>query len=230
MKDNNEVSFSNIDRNIIKCPYDHIVVEGVIGVGKTSLCRLLTVHLDGMCVLEDFESNPFIRDFYRSPKTYAFKTQLFYLISRFKQHLELPLPDLFNSPLVVDYMFQKDRIFAMVNLDDREYELYNTIWEVLEPKINPPDIIVYLQASTDRLLKRIKKRGRDYEKNISCEYLEALNAAYDEFIFHYTMAPVFIVNTDEIDFVEKREHIDDLVKKIVEHHSGITFYNPIGKS
>ncbi len=229
MKDNNEVSFSNIDRNIIKCPYDHIVVEGVIGVGKTSLCRLLTVHLDGMCVLEDFESNPFIRDFYRSQKTYAFKTQLFYLISRFKQHLELPLPYLFNSPLVVDYIIQKDRIFATVNLDDNEFELYNTLWDVLEPKIKPPDLVVYLQASTESLLKRIIKRGRDYEKNISREYLEALNNAYNDFFFHYSMAPVFIVNTDEIDFVESDEHLIDLIEKIVEHHSEITFYNPRGK-
>lgn len=219
----------SIDENPLKCPYDYIVVEGVIGVGKTSLCRLLADHLGGMCVLENFESNPFIRDFYRSPKTYAFKTQLFYLISRFKHHLELPLPDLFNSPLVIDYMFQKDRIFAMVNLDDDEFELYNTVWDVLEPKITPPDLVVYLQASTERLLQRIIKRGRDYEKNISREYLEALNNAYNDFFFHYSMAPVFIVNTDEIDFVQSDEQLRDLVEKIVEHHSEITFYNPRGK-
>jgi len=221
------MEYKNNDENKIECPYNYIIVEGVIGVGKTSLCRLITERLGGMCILEDFESNPFIRDFYRAPEKNAFKTQLYYLISRFKQHLEMPFPDLFNSPLVVDFMFQKDRIFAIVNLDDKELDLYNTIWDVLEPRIKPPDLVVYLQASTNRLMRRIMKRGRDYEKNISREYLEALNTAYDEFIFHYSMAPVFIVNTDEIDFVENDEHLDDLMEKIVEHHSGITFYNPI---
>jgi len=211
------------------CPYNYIIVEGVIGVGKTSLCRLIAEHLGGMCILEDFESNPFIRDFYRSPEKNAFKTQLFYLISRFKQHLELPLPDLFNSPLVVDYMFQKDRIFASVTLDDNELELYNMIWEVLEPKIRPPDLVIYLQASIDRLLRRILKRGRDYEKNMSREYIEALNTAYDDFIFHYTAAPVLIVNTNDIDFVEKKEHLNDLIDIMIQPHAGITYYNPAGR-
>jgi len=223
------MSNKKIDVKSLKCPYDYIVVEGVIGVGKTSLCELIAAKLGGMCILENFESNPFIRDFYRSPRTFAFKTQLFYLISRFKQHLELPFPDLFNSPLIVDYLFQKDRIFATVNLDDSEFELYNTVWDVLAPKIKPPDLVLYLQASSERLLKRIAKRGRDYEKNISREYLEALNTAYNDFFFHYSMAPVFIINTDEIDFVESSEHLEDLIEKIIERRSGITFYNPGGK-
>ena len=220
---------TNIHENSADCPYNYIVVEGVIGVGKTSLCRLIKEKLGGMSVLENFESNPFIEDFYRSQKQFAFKTQLFYLISRFKQHLELPLPDLFNSPLIVDYLFEKDRIFATVNLDDNELDLYNTVWDVLAPKINPPQLVVYLQASTDRLLKNIFKRNREYEQNISREYLEALNTAYNEFFFHYSYAPVFIINTDEIDFVESDEHLDDLIEKIIENHSGITFYNPRGK-
>jgi deoxyguanosine kinase len=220
---------TNTDEKSLECPYNYIVVEGVIGVGKTSLCKLIREKLGGMYVLENFESNPFIIDFYKSQKQYAFKTQLFYLISRFKQHLELPLPDLFNSPLIVDYLFEKDRIFATVNLDDNELDLYNTVWDVLAPKIKPPQLVVYLQASTDRLLKNIAKRNREYEQTISREYLEALNTAYNEFFFHYSDAPVFIINTDEIDFVESDEHLDDLIGKIVENHSGITFYNPRGK-
>lgn len=223
------MKMNNIDKKSAECPYNYIVVEGVIGVGKTSLCKLIKEKLGGMSVLENFESNPFIEDFYKAQRTYAFKTQLFYLISRFKQHLELPLPDLFNSPLVVDYLFEKDRIFATVNLDDNEFELYNTVWDVLAPKIKPPQLVVYLQASTDRLLKRIAKRSREYERAISREYLEALNTAYNEFFFHYSDAPVFIINTDEIDFVESSEHLDDLIEKIIENHSGITFYNPRGK-
>lgn len=210
-------------------PYRYIAIEGVIGVGKTSLCRLLAEHLNGICLLEDFDSNPFIRDFYRSPRDYAFKTQLFFLISRFKQHLELPLPDLFRSTLIVDYIFQKDRIFASVNLDDDELELYNTLWKVLEPKIPAPDIVVYLQASTEHMLNRIKLRGRSYEKNISREYLEALNNAYNDFFFHYPLAPVFIVNTDNIDFVSNERDLRDLIENIIEPHSGITFYHPGGK-
>ena len=209
-------------------PYKYIAVEGVIGVGKTSLCTLLADELKGLCVLENVDGNPFIEDFYDSPKSYAFKTQLFYLISRFKQQLEMPQPDLFHSTIILDYIFQKDRIFANVNLDDNELELYNTVWEVLEPKIVAPDLVVYLQASTDRLLKRISKRGRGFEKHISREYLEALNTAYNDFFFHYSASPVFIVNTDEIDFVESEEHLRDLIGKILERHSGITFYSPRG--
>jgi len=212
----------------LNCPYDYIVIEGVIGVGKTSLCRLLSERLDGRCILEDFESNPFIEDFYRSPRENAFKTQLYFLISRFKKQLEMPLPDLFDSPVIVDYIFQKDRIFATVNLDDDEMELYNTIWNVLAPKVRPPDLVVYLQASTKRLLERIRKRGRSYEKNISHEYLEALNNAYNDFFFHYSDAPVFIINTDDIDFVESPEHLDDLVSRILIPRSGTYFYHPGG--
>ena len=209
-------------------PYDYIVTEGVIGVGKTSLCRLLADSLGGRCILENVESNPFIGDFYRSPRENAFKTQLYFLISRFKKQLEMPLPDLFDSPLIVDYIFQKDRIFATVNLDDDEIELYNTLWNVLLPKVRPPDIVVYLQASTNTLLKRIRRRDRTYERNISFEYLEALNNAYNDFFFHYSSAPVFIVNTDDIDFVNSPDHFTDLIAKIVEPHSGITFYHPGG--
>jgi len=212
----------------ITIPYDYIVIEGVIGVGKTSLSNLLTGRLGGRLILEDFESNPFIEDFYRSPRENAFKTQLFFLISRFKKILELPPPDLFQSPLIVDYLFGKDRIFATVTLDDDELELYNTVWKVLAPKIRPPDLVVYLQASTDRLLERIRRRGRSYERKISFEYLEALNNAYNEFFFHYDEAPVFIVNTDDIDFVRSKSHLNDLAVKILEHRTGITFYHPGG--
>ncbi|MFC1511982.1 deoxynucleoside kinase [Candidatus Latescibacterota bacterium] len=211
-----------------ECPYSSIVIEGVIGVGKTSLAKQLAERLGGRALLESFEANPFIREFYKSPRAFAFKTQLYYLISRFQQNREMPPPDLFTSPLVVDYLFQKDRIFATVNLDDSELELYNLIWSVLEPKVRPPDLVVYLQAATENLLKRIMKRGRDYERNISFEYLEALNTAYDDFFFHYTAAPVFIVNTDEIDFVRKSADLEDLVARILEPRSGITFYNPRG--
>ncbi len=210
----------------VKCPYHYIAIEGVIGVGKTSLCKLLAEHFKGRCLLEDIESNPFIVDFYRSPREYAFKTQLFFLVSRFKQHLEMPLPDLFHSPLIVDYIFQKDRIFATVNLDDDELDLYNTVCNVLEPKLRSPELVVYLQASTGRLLDHIRKRGREYEKNISSEYLDALNNAYNDFFFHYSLAPVFIVNTDEIDFIESPVQLNDLAKKIAQPHKGINFYNP----
>ena len=172
--------------------------------------------------------NPFIEDFYRSPRENAFKTQLYFLIYRFKKQMEIPPPDLFDSPLLVDYLFQKDRIFAVVNLDDDELELYNTLWNVLAPKVRTPDLVVYLQASTGTLLQRIMERGRDYERNISQKYIEALNNSYNDFLFHYSMSPVFIVNTDDIDFVKSPEHFTDLVRKVVEPHSGISFYHPGG--
>ncbi|MFA6471614.1 MAG: deoxynucleoside kinase [Candidatus Latescibacterota bacterium] len=218
-----------MDPNPLKCPHRYIAVEGVIGVGKTSLCRLLAEYFNGISVFEDFETNPFIKDFYRSPREYAFKAQLFFLISRFKQYMELPPPNLFGSPLVVDYIFQKDRIFASVTLDDDELDLYQTVCNVLEPKIVPPDLVVYLQASTDHLLKRITMRGRGYEQNISREYIEALNNAYNDFFFHYTAAPVFIVNTDNINFVTHSGDLRDLITKIVEPRHGITYYHPGGK-
>ncbi|MFC1606329.1 deoxynucleoside kinase [Candidatus Latescibacterota bacterium] len=212
----------------LQCPYHFIAIEGVIGVGKTSLCRLLAEKFGGRCFLEDFQSNPFIADFYRSPRDFAFKAQLFFLISRFQQHMEMPPPDMFHSPLIVDYIFQKDRIFASVNLDDNELGLYNLVCDVLEPRLRIPELVVYLQASTSQLLKRIRRRNREYEKSISTEYLEALNNAYNDFFFHYTQAPVFIVNTDEINFVDKPEQLDDLARNIAQHHSGITFYSPKG--
>jgi deoxyguanosine kinase len=213
-----------------KCPQHYIAIEGVIGVGKTSLCTLLAEGLGGRCVLEDFESNPFIEDFYRSPREFAFKAQLFFLISRFKKKMELSIPeDLFDSPLVVDFLFEKDRIFAAVNLDDDEIELYNMVWNVLAPRVRRPDLVVYLQASTDKLFERIQKRGRKYEKAISREYLEALNNAYNDFFFHYTSAPIFIINTDDIDFVESPGHLSDLMNNIMKPHTGITFYHPGGR-
>jgi len=212
----------------MKCAHDYIVIEGVIGVGKTSLVKLMTERLKGRCILEDFETNPFIADFYKSPRDNAFKAQLFFLLSRFKKQMEIPLPDLFDSPLIVDYIFNKDRIFATVNLDDNELDLYNTVWNVLAPKVRTPDLIVYLQASTNKLQDRIKKRGRSYEKTISHEYLEALNNAYNDFFFHYNDSPVFIVNTDDIDFVESPGHLEDLIAKIAEEHNGTTFYHPGG--
>ena len=212
----------------MKNPHDYIVIEGVIGVGKTTLANLIAERLGGRCILEGVDSNPFIRDFYRSPRDFAFKTQLYFLISRFKKIMELPLPDLFDSPLVTDYIFQKDRIFATITLDDDELELYNTLWNVLAPKIRPPDLVVYLQASTKTLLDRIRKRGRSYEKHISVEYLEALNNAYNDFFFHYADSPVFIVNTDDIDFVRSPVHLSDLLTKICEPRSGTTFYHPGG--
>ncbi len=209
-------------------PYDYIAIEGVIGVGKTSLCTLLAERLGGYCILENFEANPFIEDFYRSPRDAAFKTQLFFLLSRFKQQLEVPQPDLFRSPVVVDHIFEKDRIFAIVTLDDDELELYNAVWNVLAPKVRPPDLVVYLQASTRELMRRIAKRGRPYERAISFEYLESLNNAYNEFFFHYNDAPVFIVNTDDIDYVNYTGHLEDLAAKIIEPRTGINFYHPGG--
>jgi deoxyadenosine/deoxycytidine kinase len=212
----------------LESPYRYIAIEGVIGVGKTTLAGLLASMLDGREVLEDYKTNPFIEDFYRSHKTNAFKTQLFFLISRFKTQLELPQPDLFTKTIITDFVFHKDRIYASVNLDDNELELYDSIWKMLEPRVNPPDLVVYLQASTKTLTSRIKKRGRDYEKGITSEYLEVLNRAYNEFFFQYSLSPVFIVNTDDIDFVESPEHLQDLVQSIVKVHGGISFYHPKG--
>ena len=147
-------------------PY-YIAVEGVIGAGKTSLAEMLAERLHALLVLEQPDDNPFLTDFYKDRAKYAFQTQLFFLLSRYKQQEEFPQPDLFHKKVISDYIFHKDRIFASLNLDAREYRMYEKIVEIMEPRIPKPDLVVYLQSSPNRLLKNIRIRNRSYEKSIS---------------------------------------------------------------
>lgn len=207
----------------------YLVIEGVIGAGKTSLVHLLADKLAAKTVLERFEDNPFLEDFYRDPERYAFQTQLYFLLSRYRQQQELKQIDLFHNLLISDYMFAKDKLFAILNLDEKELQLYNLLVQQLEKDIPKPDLVVYLQASTDRLMNNIKKRGRAYEKNIAREYIDSLNQIYNEFFYRYKESPLIIVNTNEIDFVHNEDDLNELIKAIRQPVSGTVYYNPTTK-
>lgn len=206
----------------------YLAIEGVIGVGKTSLARKLAERFNAKLVLEKHEENPFLEDFYRDPQRYAFQTQLFFLLSRFRQQEEIPQTDLFHDLVISDYIFAKDRIFATLNLDDRELWLYDRVASLLEKEVPTPDLVVYLQSSPERLMANIRKRNRPYERNISEEYIRSLCEAYNQYFFHYHQSPLLVVNTTEIDFVNREEDFEDLVREIMRPHHGIEFYSPMG--
>jgi deoxyadenosine/deoxycytidine kinase len=207
---------------------NYIAIEGVIGVGKTSLAKIISERLEARLVLEEAETNPFLEDFYKDRRGMGFQVQVYFLLSRYQQQRELVQRDMFFEKTVSDYIFQKDRIFANVNLDDREFTLYDRIATILEQEIAKPDIVIYLQASPDALMKRIQKRARQSEKPMELSYLQTLNEAYNYFFFHYTDAPVLIVNTTEIDLVNNPEYVTDLLKRVEEHSDGALYYTPLG--
>jgi deoxyadenosine/deoxycytidine kinase len=204
----------------------YIVTEGPIGVGKTSLTMLLAEELGARLILEQAEENPFLSQFYKDPSRYRFQTQMFFLLSRFSQQQEMAQPDLFSRITISDYLFNKDRIFAYVNLDDNELPLYEQFYKILEPKIVQPDLVIFLQADTDTLLRRIKQRGRTFEKEIGLDYIAAVNEAYNQFFFRYADTPLLVINTSDIDFVHRREDLDDLLKQILGMKQGTQYYVP----
>jgi len=204
----------------------YIVTDGPLGVGKTSLTTLLARELSARLILEQAEENPFLTDFYRDPARYRFQTQMFFLLSRFSQQREMTQPDLFTRITISDYLFDKDRIFAYLNLDDNELALYEQVYKILEPKIVRPDLVIFLQADTDTLLRRIKQRGRSFEKEISLDYIATVNEAYNQFFFRYSDAPLLVINTSDIDFVHRREDLDDLLKQVLGMKQGTQYYVP----
>lgn len=201
----------------------YVAVEGVIGVGKTTLAKRLAKSLDAAMVLEVVEENPFLARFYDDPEAYAFQTQIFFLLSRYRQQLELSQRDLFAGSVVADYIFAKDQIFATINLSEEELSLYRTIVPLLEARLAKPELVVYLQATTDVLLERIKRRGRSFEREISREYLETLSEAYNHFFFHYGDTPLLIVNTNEMDLVSHDDDYERLLRMIREHSAGTQY-------
>lgn len=201
-----------------------IVIEGVIGVGKTSLSKKIRDRLDAKLILEQFDNNPFLEKFYSDRKRYAFQTQMFFLINRFKQQQELAQEDLFTSYIVGDYLFDKDRIFAYLNLSKDELNLYESIYPLLARSLRKPDLTVYLQASTDRLMYNIKARNRKVERAISRNYLDELSEAYNHYFFRYDNTPLLIVNATELDFVHKEEDFDLLFKQIFREDRAYTEY------
>lgn len=206
----------------------YIVVEGPLGVGKTSLALLLAESINGKTILEDSEGNPFLANFYEDPKRFAFQTQLFFVLRRFQKQEEINQIDLFKRVVISDFLFDKDRIFARLNLDDREFSLYEQVFNLLKVRTLRPDLVIFLQARTEILKKRIKKRDRDYERSINLKYLDQINQAFNEFFFHYTETPLLVINASEIDFVNEPSDLDKLVSEIEKMEKGTKYYIPLG--
>ena len=207
----------------------YIAIEGPIGVGKTSLANLLSKELGARLVLEDFEDNPFLPDFYNDPDRFGFQTQLFFLLQRYRQQQDLRQVDMFQKLLITDYMFVKDRLFASLNLDDKEMSLYDTVATLLERNIIKPDLVIYSQGDTDVLMKNIAKRGRNMERNVTWEYIDALNQVYTEYFFRYQETPLVIINTNNIDFVDNQEDLKEVIKYIRQPITGTKFFNPVSE-
>jgi deoxyguanosine kinase len=208
-----------------------LAVEGIMGVGKTELCTLLAKRCNATLILDSVDENPFFQKFYKNRSLYAFQTQLWFLLSRYRQLSEaLPQQDLFHDGAIVDYLFAKDRIFATMNLDENEFALYDTIARALGKDVPRPDYVVYLQASTETLMKRIEKRGRPFEFNMDSHYIEALNRAYNHYFFHYTASPLLIININNIDFLASHDECEDLIKQIFQAKPGSNYYQPLGSA
>ncbi len=204
----------------------YIAVEGVIGVGKTSLARLLAHKTGARLVLEEDFENPFLPDFYRDPRRYALQVQLNFLLERHRQQSDLKQLSLFNHSIVSDYIFEKDRIFASLNLEQRELQLYNRVAELLETDVPSPDMVIYLQSSPERLLTNIRIRNIDYERSISLEYIRNLCELYSRFFFHWDKSSLLIVNATRMDFVNNIKHRRSLLKILQKMPAGTTYFNP----
>lgn len=207
----------------------YIAIEGPIGVGKSSLARLIAEEFeDARLLLEEVESNPFLKKFYESREDYAFQTQIFFLLSRYRLQVNMAQQELFQQYTISDYIFDKDRIFANINLTDDELVLYEQIYSMLDHQVVRPDLVLYLQASPRILLERIKRRGNEYEKGIDLNYLEKICEAYSKYFFHYSDTSLLVVNTDGIDFVKNQGDFDELLKEIRRFRRGIQYFVPLG--
>ncbi len=205
----------------------YIAIEGVIGAGKTTLAQKLSEKLNANLVLEEFESNPFLEKFYEDRKRYAFQTQMFFLINRYKQQQQLNQENLFSSFKVSDYIFEKDKIFAYLNLTGEELKLYESIFPLLERDLPKPDLVIFLQSGIDRLITNVRKRGRKIERNLTRTYLTELSEAYNNFFFKYNTTPLLIVNSNDIDFVSNKDDFEVLYKQIFREDRGfIEYFNP----
>lgn len=213
----------------VKSPHRYIAVDGPIGAGKTTLVKMLAEDLGGQTIFEPAYKNPFLEEFYRDRQRNAFKTQLYFLLNRYQQQLELQQQDLFSTLTICDYTFAKDHIFANINLNSDEKALYETVFNLLQARLPTPDLVIYMQADAPVLMQRIKKRGLDFEREISSEYLEQLTEAYSHFFFSYSASPLLVVNSTNLDFVNHPEDWANLKKTILNHKQGINHYHYVTK-
>jgi deoxyguanosine kinase len=205
--------------------YRYIVVEGPIAVGKTSLARMLAQRLSAHLMLEDAQSNPFLERFYRSPERYAFATQMFFLFQRTLQASELKQRDLFDVPTVSDFLMDKDALFARMNLADDEFELYQRLFQFMEPRTAVPDLVIYLQAPADTLIERVNRRGWSVERPIREEYLRQVADVYADYFYNYDASPLLIVNTENLNFVDNPKDFELLLERIRNLRSQREFFN-----
>jgi len=201
-------------------PLRYIAVDGPIGAGKTTLAKMLAEDMKLHLCLEPAEKNPFLPDFYRDPKRNAFKTQLFFLLNRYQQQLELRQFDLFANGAIADYTFAKDNIFALINLSDEELKLYNTVFRLLNERLLKPDLVIYLRASTRVLLHRIRKRGLDYERHVGEDYLDRLTEGYDRHFMNHNDTPLLVVDTSKLNYLENPDDFAHLKREILTHRGG----------
>lgn len=206
---------------------DYVVIEGPIGVGKSSLARRLANDFDSELVLEEVDENPFLEQFYQRPREAALSTQLFFLMQRTRQIQELRQGNIFSQSKIADYLIEKDQLFAQVTLTPTEYELYLQVYEHMIVDAPKPDLVVYLQAPVPTLIERIRKRGRNYERFIESNYLEQLNEAYADFFYHYNDTPLLIVNASDIDFINNERDYEQLKSQITNTKSGRHYFNPL---
>jgi deoxyguanosine kinase len=206
--------------------FRHIAIEGPIGVGKTSLVKRLAQKFDANVVMEKVD-NPFLTDFYQDKAGAAFQAQLWFLLSRYRQQVELAQRNLFQQLLITDYIFPKDKIFAYLNLNDSELLIYDKLYELLETQVPKHDLVIYLHASTEVLLARIRGRKRDFESEVEPNYIEQVNEAYNHYFFHYKQTPLLVIDTSQIDFVHESADLDDLVARIGSMDRGVQYYNPL---
>jgi deoxyadenosine/deoxycytidine kinase len=204
----------------------YIAVEGPIGVGKSSLARLLARELNARLVLEGVEDNPFLARFYEDADKYALPVQLYFLLMRYNQQRELAQQELFAQATVADYLFAKDRVFAALNLAPDELALYDNVYRLLDARMARPDLVVFMSARVEVLVERLRKRNRDFERNISVAYLERVSAAFRDFFFYYDEAPLLVVDTSETDFVEDSTDLSDLIREIDRAGPGVQHFVP----
>ena len=206
----------------------YIVIEGVIGAGKTTLAKKLREHLSGLNIFEEFEENPFLEDFYKDRKRYAFQTQLFFLLSRFNQQSKIQQTDLFGNNMITDYFFDKDRIFATINLDDREMVLYDRLATILEKQIVKPNLVVYINSSVDRLMENISNRDRPMERNMEREYIAELAESYSRFFSKFYKAPLVVLDSTHMDFINNENDFNKVLSAVKNHQSGKMYLSQQG--
>lgn len=205
----------------------YIAVEGAIGAGKTSLARMLATKLNARLILEQFEENPFLGKFYEDRKKYAFQTQMFFLVNRYKQLLDFQQYDLFTEYIVADYIFEKDRLFAELNLSPEELQIYNTLFPLLKKNIRKPDLVIFLHSSTDRLERNIHQRNREVEKHLNRDYLDSLSQVYSDYFFKEEQGRLLIVDSTDFDFVANKSDFDELLTEIFREDSALVeYYKP----